>query len=110
VTWLAFSVLREGRRPRQFALSSLFFLTTFVAIYLAVVRWLVVHSRPSLMAQWGDIEKFLAMGGLCLLLWAIAGVFLLAMAESVVWFGVWLVRRPWVRRRWLRRPDRAKQR
>ncbi len=106
LVWLTRWALREESRPRQFSLSSLLFLTTFVAIYFAVVRWLVVNSWPPGVAQPPDGEKFLMVGTACIVLAAISIPCLLGMANSLVWFAVWLVRRPSVRR-WLARRRRS---
>ena len=98
--WLTRWAVREDGRPRQFSLGSLFFLTTFVAIYCAVVRWLVVNSWPRLSSPPPAGEQFLWVGIGCLFLAAISIPIVFGMAESLVWFGVWLVRHPRVRR-WL---------
>jgi hypothetical protein len=110
--WMTRWAMREDGRPRQFSLGSLFFLTTFVAIYLAAVRWLVVNLRwPSSSGPPAADEQsrlFIGVGIGCLFLAAISIPIVLGMAEALVWFGVWLVRRP-VLRRWLSRRGRQAQ-
>jgi len=106
VWWLTRWALRDDSRPGQFGLASLLLLLTVAAVYFALVRMVVIRfvslgsSRPD-EASWA----FLMVAVFCLF-FALLGVpFLLAMADSLVWFAVWLVRRPAVRR-WLneRRP------
>ena len=95
IVWLTCSALREDARPGQFGLGSLFFLTTFAAIFFGVVRWLVVHCKPFVARGAGDsFDRFLALGIACLLLGAIAVPFLVVMAENLVWAAVWPIAGP----------------
>ncbi len=101
--WLTRWALRDDTRSRQFGLGSLFFLTTFAAVYFGFVRWLVVHATPMGAAFSKETGKlFLVVGVISLVLAAIAVPFLFGMAESLVWLAVWIVRRRVVRR-WLSR-------
>ncbi|NQU21022.1 MAG: hypothetical protein HQ567_07035 [Candidatus Nealsonbacteria bacterium] len=99
--WLTLWALRDDGRVGQFGLGSLFFLTGFVSIYFAMVRWLVVSLQQNWASQGSAIELFLVVSGICLLLSLLAIPFVLLMTESLIWFAVWLVHRPVVRR-WLR--------
>jgi TRAP-type C4-dicarboxylate transport system permease small subunit len=104
LVWLTQWAMRDDGRPGQFGLASLLFLTTFLAVYLAVVRWVVV-SRDAFRRHgpWSnELAPFLLTAGLCLVLAVLAIPFLAGMAESLVWLAVWLARRPRVRR-WLSR-------
>jgi hypothetical protein len=103
ITWLTCSALREDARAGQFGLGSLFFLTTFAAIYFGLIRWLVVHSRHAVVRGPIDVwQQYLAIGLVCVFLSVLAVPFLVIMADSLVWLAVWIVRRPKVRR-WLQR-------
>ena len=111
VWWLARWALRDDSRPGQFGLASLLLLITVAAVYFAVVRWVVNRSvslgsfRPDEASQ-----GFLTVGVFCLLLALLGVPFLVAMADSLVWLAVCLVRHPAVRR-WLkdRRPPAGGQ-
>lgn len=101
--WLTRWALREDGRTRQFTLGSIFFVTVFAAIYLGLVRWLVVEStRAGVIGAGQELVAFAGFAVLCLLLAAISIGLFLRMAEAFVWFAVWIVRRPRVRR-WLAR-------
>ena len=102
LVWLTRSALDRDGRKGQFGLGSLFFLTTFTAIYFGAVRWVVVHLAPSSLGRSNrGISPFVIVGAACLMLAACAIPFVVAVADSLVWFAVWLVRRPSIRR-WLR--------
>jgi len=102
VWWLARWALRDDSRPGQFGLASLLLLLTVAAVYFAVVRMIV--TRFVSLGRFPPDEAplaFLVVGAISLLLALLGVPFLLAMANSVVWLAVWLVRRPSVRR-WLK--------
>ena len=108
IVWLTCWALREDSRAGQFGLGSLFFLTTFAAVYFGLVRWLVVHSRHFVGRGPNEAwQQYLGVGLLCVVLCGLAVPFLLIMAEGLVWLAVRIVRHPRVRR-WLkgRRSDR----
>jgi cation transport ATPase len=109
VAWLVRSSLSKQARPRQFSLGSLFFLTTFVAIYLAVVRWLVVEAMLSGRVQPNEAwMAFAAFAVVSLFVAALSAGILLRMTETLVWLAVWLVRLPRVRGWLSRRRARGK--
>ena len=100
--WLTRSAVRGDGRKGQFGLGSLFFLTTFAAVYFGAVRWVVVHLAPLSPGRSNHgLGLFVIVGTVCLMLAACAIPFVVAVTDSLVWFAVWLVRRPSVRR-WLR--------
>jgi len=112
LVWLTRSALRADGRQGQFGLGSLLFLTTFAAIYFGTVRWVVVHAARSPAVRPGEeLGVFAIVGALCLVAAVVAVPIVFAAADSLVWFAVWLVRRPRVRR-WLRarRPPRNRDR
>ncbi len=93
--------MREDARTTQFTLGSIFFVTVFAAIYLGLVRWLVVESsRAGVVGAGQELVAFAGFAVLCLLLAAISFGLFLRMAEALVWLAVWVLRRPGVRR-WL---------
>lgn len=113
--WLTRWAMREDGRRGQFGLASLLFLTTLVAVCLAVVRWVVVSANPLRRdGQWSsELTIFLFTGALFLLLATLALPFLAGMAESLVWLAVWFVRRPlvrgWLSRRRIRDRNKANE-
>lgn len=102
LVWLTRSALRGDGRKGQFGLASLFLLTTFAAVYFGAVRSVVVSSVPLPAGRSSHAPGvFVLVGAICFVLAALAIPFVVAMADSLVWFAVWIVRRPSVRR-WLR--------
>ena len=99
--WMTLWALRDDDRPGQFGLGSLFFLTGFVSIYFATVRWLVVAGQRNWASEENTTGLFLTISAICLVLLAITIPFVLLLTESLIWFAVWIVHRPAVRR-WLR--------
>jgi hypothetical protein len=102
LAWATLWALRDDGRLGQFTVGSLLFLTVFVSGYFALVRWLAIAARQNLKLDIPDAPAFATFGVASLLPILIGIPLMVRMAESVVWFGVWLVRRPAVRD-WLRR-------
>ncbi len=100
LVWLTRSAIGEEGRRGQFRLASLLFVTTFAAIYFGAVRWVVVRAAPTVAPE-NEMGVFAIVGVFCLVAVAVAVPIVFAAADSLVWFAVWLVRRPRVRR-WLR--------
>jgi len=101
--------LREESRMGQFGIGTMLILTGLVSMYFATVRWLMVGRSPGsgedsgflgIALGSGENLGFLGIALVCLVLAVVAIPFVLGMAESLVWFAVWTVRRPAVRR-WL---------
>lgn len=99
--WLTNSALNKEARRWQFGIGSMLMTTLFASIYFSVVRWLVVNQwRPSYVKGDAGLGQFLGFGVLCFILAALGIPFLILLADRLVWFAVWLVKRPLVRR-WL---------
>jgi hypothetical protein len=95
LVWAFGTAIRDDIRPRQFGISSLMFLTVYVALYFGVVRWLAIHIPNA-----ADDLPFIA--GFCLALAVISIPVLILWTESLVWMAVWTVRRDCVQS-WLSR-------
>ena len=96
--WLTLWAVRKDSRLGQFGIGSLFFLTALVALYFSAVRWVALEIGENPWQPQPADELFLpvAVGGL---LFACLGVpLMMGMTESLMWFAVWLVRRPTIRR------------
>ncbi len=106
LAWMTLWAVRKDSRLGQFGLGSLFFLTAFVALYCAAVRWVVIEieSNSTLPVRRDELFLPVAIGGL---LASIVAVPLVAgMTESLLWFAVWTVRRPLIRRLLIKRRRR----
>lgn len=99
VAWAGSWATRSELRTKQFTIRTLLFLTLIAAAYLGAVRWIAELAGGRV---GNESQTFLASGVMCLVLTGISLPFLLIFMDSLVWFAVWLVRRPWVRA-WLRR-------
>jgi len=99
LAWMYFWATNERAQGGQFALSSLLFLTTFAAIYFAGIRWVVVHVEAHVRQAlpWSAV---LGVGFGCTLVFLLTCPAVLGLTESLLWFGVWLVRWPFARPAW----------
>jgi hypothetical protein len=104
VFWMARWAERDAPGG-QFGIASLFLLMVYVAAFLSCVRWsLVATQRASLQRYHNaelavDLEPNLfefAMASLFgLVMLYISLPILLGLLDSVMWFAVWLIKRPW---------------
>ena len=96
--WLTLWAVRKDSRLGQFGIGSLFFLTVFVALYFSAVRWVVqeIERNPTELKHLEGTFPPVAITGLFVVY---AGIpFVARMTESLMWFAVWLVRRPSIKR------------
>jgi hypothetical protein len=89
LAWLVRWARREDLHDKQFSLATLLLATALLAIFLALVRWLVVR-QPGLPS--GDLMFFMIFGLVCLAILASALPGVLLVADAVIWLAVWLVR------------------
>jgi hypothetical protein len=101
LTWLFRWAVNERSRERQFAVSSLFFLTTFVALYFAAIRWIAGQIETDVGQQlpW---QAMLAVALAVAVFAIVTCPFVLWVTEALLWFAVWLVRWPPARSVWRR--------
>jgi hypothetical protein len=98
LTWLTLWARRKDSRMGQFQIGSLFFLTALLAMLLGTARWTIGRMGTERYPL-GDAFALLAVVTcVWLFLAAISLPFVMGMAESVVWAGVWSLRQPIVRR------------
>lgn len=101
LAWLIRWAKNDHARTGQFAISSLFFVTTFAALYFAGIRWVVgcieAHLQQAL--PWNAVA-LVGIGCALAVLFTCPAV--LAITEPLLWFGVWLVRWPPARPTWKR--------
>lgn len=93
LTWLFRWAVNEQSQTRQFAVSSLFFLTTFVAMYFAAIRWIAgqIEAHVGQQLPWQAMIVVALVGGFVAMLTC---PFVLWVTEALLWFAVWLVRWP----------------
>ncbi|HEV3340634.1 MAG TPA: hypothetical protein VG125_09760 [Pirellulales bacterium] len=96
--WLVPWAMNPEARPKQFRLASLLYFITLAAVYLATIRWVVVHVEMR-MREEGVNEALpwylvLAVAGGLTLFLLIACPWVLYLAESLMWLAVWLVHWP----------------
>ena len=103
LVWAIGWALRDDGRPGQFGISSLMFLTVYVALYFGVVRWLAIHSPNA-----ADDLPFIAV--FCLALAGMSVPVLIFWTESLVWMAVWTVRRDCVQSWLSRKRNRPRRR
>lgn len=109
LAWLIRWASKEENRERQFGLGSLFFFVTLLAICFAgmsaILRGMAVHETAGLPAGTRQPPAWLIvpLGIYCLVLILISVPFVMGIVEALMWFAVWLVRRPTTHRvvRWL---------
>lgn len=91
--WLTLWAKNDKARAGQFAISSLFFLVTFAALYFAGIRWVVdrIETRVQEVLPWNAIAM-VAFGYTAVVLFSCPAV--LGITEALMWLGVWLVRWP----------------
>lgn len=80
---------RDDLRDKQFSLATLLLATTLLAVFLALVRWLVLRNPDF---PRGDV-LFLMFAGLCLAMLACALPGALFIADAAIWLAVWILRR-----------------
>ena len=103
LVWITLWAQRKHSRLGQFTVGSLFFLTLFASLFLSFVQWFVAKSN---LRHGPNAPGFITTAIICAFWLLIAFPLHLHMAHGVVLFGVWIVKRPLVRR-WLRaRRDR----
>lgn len=97
LTWLYRWALNENSRERQFGISSLLFATTFIAIYFAGVRWAAaqVEARVHEHLPWQALAAIIVAWTVFI---GVTCPFVLWITEALLWFAVWLVRKPPVKR------------
>lgn len=112
---LAMWTRQAGRRLGRFGIRFVLLLTLSVAVFMAIVRQLaelVAQAASDVSTQFTDgghasrppdLYSFLfaSLAALCVTV-AFGIPVMICMLEAVVWFGVWLIRMPFVQW-WLRR-------
>jgi hypothetical protein len=82
-------VRRDHLPERQFSLATLLLAIFVLAVFLALVRWLILR-QPSIPA--GDPVFFVVFALVCLAILVSALPGTLLMADALLWLGVWLLR------------------
>ena len=103
LAWATGWALRDDNRPRQFGISSLMFLTVYVALFFSVVRCLAMFGRNT-------PDELLAIVVACLVLTVASVPVLVLWTESLTWLAVWVVRRDCVQSWLARRRSRTDRR
>lgn len=109
LAWLIRWASKKENRERQFGLGSLFFIITLLAIYFAgmsaIMRGMAWHETARLPAGTRQPPAWLIvpLGIYCSVLILISVPLVMGIVEALMWFAVWLVRRPATHRvvRWL---------
>ncbi len=95
--------ISRAKRRNQFSIATLLILITLSAVYLGVIRLLVILSGEPLGAA---DAPFLTVAVACFVMVGFSLPLLLVLMVRLVWLAAWLVRRPGVRR-WLRGTRRS---
>lgn len=96
LAWATLWAIRKNTRENQFSISTILLLTLLAAAYLGAIRWIADLAGEQLGA---GSQTFLAAAVICVILTIVSLPFLVLTMESLIWFAVWLVRRPWVQQR-----------
>ncbi|HET6883260.1 MAG TPA: hypothetical protein VFI31_24025 [Pirellulales bacterium] len=91
LAWLVSWAKNKRARTGQFAVSSLFFLTTFAAMYFAGIRWVVgcIEAHVHQALPWNAVA-LVGLGYTLVVFVTLPAV--VGITEPLLWFGVWLVR------------------
>ncbi len=97
--WFTRWAMRKDSRFGQFSISTLLLMLFYAGLYCGIIRWLTLNS--SFGETSGTPDNFMAF-------WRVATVFtvfsvvaipfVINMTESLLWFAVWLQRRPAIHR------------
>ena len=97
IAWLTHWATNRNARRRQFGIASLFYFITLTSMYLAVVRWVVVHleARAHVIHHWPTVVMVglwttLVMVASCPIVFGITE----ALLRCAVWFLHWSPARP----------------
>jgi len=100
LTWATLWARRRDSRLGQFGIASLFFLTVFVAVFFAAVRWITDRIATDAPRGVGGDTLFGSVAITCLMVTLFAIPLMIGVIEALLWTGVWVIRRPWMQR-WL---------
>lgn len=93
LAWLTSWAMNRKARRGQFGIGSLFYLTTLAAMYLAVIRWLViqVEARAQYTLGWPGVMSVALFSSFFMVVTCPA---VLGIIEALLRFGVWFLHWP----------------
>jgi hypothetical protein len=90
--------MRKENRLSQFSISTMLLMLFYAGLYLGIIRWITLQSPLGNIGNGDEAMAFLETGIIFTICSIAAIPFIFNLTEALLWFTVWLQKRPLTRR------------
>jgi hypothetical protein len=98
MVWMSRWAMRKESQITQFGISTMLLMLFYAGLYLGIIRWLMLQSPWGVTGNTDEALVFLGTAVIFTICSVAAIPFILSMTESLLWFAIWLQKKPWIRR------------